>query len=386
MKHRVLLLGAGKIGRMIARFLMDSGDYAVTVGDHNPALLERIVRLSGAEATCLDARDAHQLSDAMQGVDAVISALSFHHNPTVARAALDAGASYFDLTEDVATSDLVATIAEGAADGQIFMPQCGLAPGFISIVANHLIQEFDRLDTVCMRVGALPQFPTGSLKYNLTWSTDGLINEYCNPCEAIHNGRRVELLPLEGLESFSLDGVRYEAFNTSGGLGTLCDTLAGRVRELNYKTVRYVGHRDQMLLLVEELRLAERRDDLKAILERAVPITFQDVVVTFCTVTGWRKNALVQMSDARKIYHQTIGDEAWSAIQVTTAAGVCAVLELHLAGQLPARGFVRQEQVDFDAFLANRFGQYYECQAATRFANGVSDGANFGAGGGETDA
>jgi saccharopine dehydrogenase-like NADP-dependent oxidoreductase len=258
----------------------------------------------------------------------------------------------------VATTDEVAAIAKSAREGQIFMPQCGLAPGFISIVANHLAGAFDRLDTVRMRVGALPQFPTGSLKYNLTWSTDGLINEYCNLCEAIHEGRRVELLPLEGLESFSLDGVRYEAFNTSGGLGTLCDSLAGHVRELNYKTVRYAGHRDQMMLLVDELRLREQRDELKAILERAVPITFQDVVVTFCTVTGWRKNALVQMSDARKIYHQQIGGEAWSAIQVTTAAGVCAVLDLHLAGKLPARGVVRQEQLTVEELLANRFGRY----------------------------
>jgi saccharopine dehydrogenase-like NADP-dependent oxidoreductase len=372
MSHRVLLLGAGKIGRMIARFLMDSGDYRVLVADQNPQLLERIARLTGVETACLDAGEAGRLFEAMQGVDAVISALSFQHNPTVAGVAIDAGASYFDLTEDVATSDRVAEIAKSAADGQIFMPQCGLAPGFISIVANHLIKWFDRVDTVRMRVGALPQFPTGSLKYNLTWSTDGLINEYCNPCEAIHNGRRVELLPLEGLESFSLDGVRYEAFNTSGGLGTLCDTLAGRVRELNYKTIRDVGHRDQMLLLVNELQLGEHRDELKNIMERAVPLTFQDVVVTFCTVTGWRKNLLVQKSDARKIYHQMIGDETWSAIQITTAAGICAVLDMHLAGSLPQRGLVRQEQVDFDEFLANRFGKYYECSSTTKFHNGTS--------------
>jgi len=274
----------------------------------------------------------------MKGYDTVLSALSFHHNPTVARAALENGLSYFDLTEDVATSDAVAKIAESAADGQIFMPQCGLAPGFISIVANDLIKWFERIESVKMRVGALPQFPTGELKYNLTWSTDGLINEYCNPCEAIHAGRKIDVLPLEGLEHFSLDGVRYEAFNTSGGLGTMCDTLVGQVRELNYKTVRYVGHRDLMKVMVDELRMSEHRDQLKEILERAVPVTFQDVVVTFCTVTGLRKGLLVQKSDARKIYHQQIGDELWSAIQITTAAGICAVLDLHMAGRLPRRG------------------------------------------------
>jgi saccharopine dehydrogenase-like NADP-dependent oxidoreductase len=307
----------------------------------------------------------------MQGYETVLSALSFYHNPTVARAALKVGLSYFDLTEDVATSDAVAAIAESAAPGQIFMPQCGLAPGFISIVANDLITWFERVETIKMRVGALPQFPTGELKYNLTWSTDGLINEYCNACEAIHEGQKINVLPLEGLENFSLDGVRYEAFNTSGGLGTLCDTLAGQVRELNYKTVRYVGHRDLMKVLVNELRLSEYREQFKDILERAVPVTFQDVVVTFCTVTGWRKGLLVQKSDARKIYHQQIGDEMWSAIQITTAAGVCAVLDLHVAGKLPRRGLVKQEHVTMNDFLANRFGQYYDSRTATRFSSGV---------------
>jgi saccharopine dehydrogenase-like NADP-dependent oxidoreductase len=369
--HRVLVLGAGKIGRMIARFLMDSGDYDVLVGDVSETALTRIAKLAGADTLTIDATNAADLKAALQGRDTVLSALSYHHNPTVARAALEAGASYFDLTEDVATSDAVAEIAEKAANGQIFMPQCGLAPGFISIVANDLIGWFERIETVKMRVGALPQFPTGELKYNLTWSTDGLINEYCNPCEAIHAGKRIDLLPLEGLEQFSLDGVRYEAFNTSGGLGTLCDTLEGKVRELNYKTVRYVGHRDQMKLLVDELRLSEQREQFKEILERAVPITFQDVVVTFCTVTGWRKGMLVQKSDARKIYHQQIGDEMWSAIQITTAAGICAVLDLHVAGRLPRRGLVTQEQVSIEEFLDNRFGQYYESQMATKFSTGV---------------
>ena len=197
------------------------------------------------------------------------------------------------------------------------------------------------------------------MKYNLTWSTDGLINEYCNPCEAIHDGKPIEVLALEGLEQFSLDGVRYEAFNTSGGLGTLCQTLDGSVRELNYKTIRYMGHRDLAVLLVRELDLGQRRDLFKNILEHALPITFQDVVVTFCTVTGWQNEQFVQITDARKIYHQYIDGENWSAIQITTAAGVCAVLDLFVFGKLPNTGFLRQEQVAFDDFMNNRFGKLY---------------------------
>jgi len=371
--HRILLLGAGKIGRMIARLLVDSGDYTVTVADADAEALERIAQRVDPAAQKLrtqplDASNRDQLATAIAECDSVISALSFRFNPLVAEVALEQGASYFDLTEDVETTRRVRQVAKQAKSGQIFMPQCGLAPGFISIVAHHLAQEFEQLDSVRMRVGALPQFPTGALKYNLTWSTDGLINEYCNPCEAIHHGQQIDVLPLEGLEHFSLDGVRYEAFNTSGGLGTLCETLAGKVRELNYKTVRYLGHQEMMLLLVNELQLSERRDLLKDILEQAVPITFQDVVVTFCTVTGTRDGQLVQISDARKIYHKQIAGENWSAIQITTAGGICAVVDMHVAGELPSQGFVLQEQVNFEKFLANRFGQCYASVASTNFS------------------
>ncbi|QEL15944.1 saccharopine dehydrogenase family protein [Limnoglobus roseus] len=354
----VVLLGAGKIGRMIARFLADTGDYRVRIADVDADTLARFHR-PNVEPVTVDAANAASLTKAMHGCSLVISALSFSLNPLIAEIAHDLGLSYFDLTEDVETTRRVRAVAARAKPGQIFMPQCGLAPGFVSILTNHAAKGFDKLDTVHMRVGALPQFPTNALKYNLTWSTDGLINEYCNPCEAIHNGRRLELLPLEGLERFDLDGVEYEAFNTSGGLGTLCETLDGQVRELNYKTVRYPGHRDLATFLVNELRLSERRELLKDVLERAVPITYQDVVIVFCTVKGWRKGRYVQHSEAKKVYPRTFDGEIWSAIQVTTAAAICAAVDLHVADRLPSQGFVKQEDVDYAEFMANRFGKHY---------------------------
>jgi saccharopine dehydrogenase-like NADP-dependent oxidoreductase len=277
----------------------------------------------------------------------------------VAQVAREQGLSYFDLTEDVETTAKVRQVAEGAQDRQIFVPQCGLAPGFISIVASHLTRQFEALDTVHLRVGALPQFPTNALKYNLTWSTDGLINEYCNPCEAIHEGRLVELLPLEGLEHFSLDGIAYEAFNTSGGVGTLCETLGGRVENLDYKTVRYPGHRDVIKMLLDDLRMRDHRGLLKDVLENAIPLTHQDVVLIFVTVTGWRDKRLTQETYAKKVYARVFSDRLMSAIQITTAASVCAMVELYFDGKLPARGFVKQEDAELGDFLANRFGAHY---------------------------
>ena len=353
---RVLLLGAGKIGAMIAHMLGRTGLYQVTVADRAPAGLAAIPP-TDATTLLIDVAGREDLRRAMDGHAMVVSALPFYLNIPVAEAARDAGLHYFDLTEDVATTRRVRAIAEGADCA--LMPQCGLAPGFVSVVAHDLTKRFERLRDVRMRVGALPIYPVNALKYNLTWSTDGLINEYCNLCEAIHEGNRIDVLPLEGLEHFALDGVDYEAFNTSGGLGTLCDTLAGRVEQLTYKTVRYPGHRDLVKLLAEELQLAQRRDLFKDVLEHAIPITRQDVVLVFVTVSGEQNGRLTQESFARKIYNARIDSTLWSAIQITTASGVCAMVDMMRLGKLPQKGFVRQEDAPLPDFLANPFAACY---------------------------
>lgn len=354
---KIALLGAGHIGQTIARLLHGSGDYQVTVFDKNAHALERLSN-EGMRTAVLESDSPQALLKAIKGNDTVVNALPYHLAIPVAQAALEAGCNYFDLTEDVAATKEIKRIATDAST--VFMPQCGLAPGFIGIVAHHLAKSFDTLHDVKMRVGALPAFPTNALKYNLTWSVDGLINEYCHPCESIHDGKTIELLPLEGLEHFSLDGTEYEAFNTSGGLGTLCETLAGRVRNLDYKTVRYPGHRDLMMMLLEDLQLKNDQETLKNIMRRSMPATMQDVVLVFVTVSGMRDGSLVQEVFARKIFADRDESMPLSAIQITTAAGICAAVDLFRAGQLPHSGFVRQEQVELPAFLANRFGKAYQ--------------------------
>ena len=164
---------------------------------------------------------------------------------------------------------------------------------------------------------------------------------------------------MEELEHFSLDGDDYEAFNTSGGLGTLCETLDGKVTNLNYRTVRYPGHRDIMKLLIDDLRLGEKRSLFKTILESAIPITMQDVVLIFASVSGQKEGHFMQETFARKIYSREINGRLRSAIQITTASGICAVLDLLMTGELPTTGFVRQEDIHFKAFINNRFGANY---------------------------
>jgi saccharopine dehydrogenase-like NADP-dependent oxidoreductase len=353
---KVALLGAGHIGQTIARLLHGSGDYRVTVFDQNPHSLAKLQAEGIATHTVQGSLTGIQPE--LRDQQIVVNALPYHLAMPAARMAFEAGCHYFDLTEDVAATKEIKKVAEGART--VFMPQCGLAPGFIGIVAHHLAQSFDALHDVKMRVGALPEFPTNALKYNLTWSVDGLINEYCHPCEAIRDGEAIEALPLEGLEHFSLDGIEYEAFNTSGGLGTLCETLAGRVRNLDYKTVRYPGHRDLMQFLLRDLQLHSDQETLKAIMRRSTPATMQDVVLVFVTVSGMKSGTLLQEVFARKIFAEQGNGRTLSAIQITTAAGICAAVDLFRSEKLPQSGFVAQERIKLPDFLANRFGRAYE--------------------------
>jgi len=353
---RVLLLGAGNIGVAIADLLFTSGDYHVTVGDCDESRLKDMPEQ--VDTRRVDVADGGSLRDALRGMDVVVSACPFYLNVPIAEAARELSVHYFDLTEDVETT---LRIREIAADADtVFMPQCGLAPGFISVVAHDLANRFDSLRRVHMRVGAIPLFSSNALKYNLTWSTAGLINEYCNPCEVIYDGELRQVLPLEGYEQFSLDGVTYEAFNTSGGLGTLCETLEGKVANLNYKTIRYPGHCELIKFLCRDLRLCERRELFQDVLEQAVPATVQDVVLIFVTVSGEKGGKLVQESYSKKVNHGKVGLVDLAAIQITTAAGLCAAVDLQRDGKLPERGFVRQEDVSLVDFLDNRFGKLYD--------------------------
>jgi saccharopine dehydrogenase-like NADP-dependent oxidoreductase len=360
--HRVLILGAGKIGALISGLLAESGSYRVHLADVDGAAAEAVVRAHGTgnlTSFAFDAGNAAALARhlAEHPVDAVISSLPFYCNVALAEAARKARTHYFDLTEDVEVTRAVRTIAVGAE--QAFVPQCGLAPGFISIAAAELITHFDELRAVKLRVGALPQHPNNVLKYSLTWSTDGLINEYGNPCQAISDGRLVELAPLEGLEEIELDGTLYEAFNTSGGLGSLAETHGAHIESMNYKTIRYPGHCEQMRLLMNDLKLNHDRATLKRILENAVPQTLQDVVIVYAAVTGKQDGELREENYVNKIYPQVIAGRLWSAIQVSTAAGIAAVVDLVLEHKGRYRGFIAQEQFHLSDILANRFGRYY---------------------------
>ena len=358
----ILVLGAGKIGVLISGLLSESGDYRVQLCDSQPGAAADVASAHGNKniiAFEFDASDKATLTEHVREHTpvAVVSSLPYFCNLTVAEVAREQDLHYFDLTEDVAVTESVRKLAKGSK--RVFAPQCGLAPGFISIAANELIQHFDTLASVKLRVGALPQHPNNVLKYSLTWSTDGVINEYGNMCQSIVDGAEVDVLPLEGLEKIEIDGTRYEAFNTSGGLGSLGETYGDRVTTMNYKTIRYPGHCEQMRLLMNGLKLNHDRGTLKRILENSVPQTLQDVVVIYVAVTGYQEGEFREENYVNKVYPQVVAGRLWSAIQVTTASGVCAVLDIVLSNPDDYEGFVAQEQFRLPDILENRFGQTY---------------------------
>lgn len=360
--YDVMITGAGKIGSLIACLLAESGDYQVHLADvaFSGTDVGRLIQaLPHVKTIAMDVQDEPSTIEYLEknNIVAVISSLPYFLNTHVAKAAKAAKAHYFDLTEDTAVTEAVKQIAKDAQTA--FVPQCGLAPGFISIAANSLMQEFEQCFQARLRVGALPQRANNALHYSLTWSTDGVINEYGNPCYGIENGKPAVLKPLEGLESIQIDGCEYEAFNTSGGLGSLGELYLGRIQSLNYKTMRYPGHCEKMRLLMNDLKLNEDRDTLKRILENAIPKTYQDIVIVYVTVEGIKHGELSEKSYVKKIYPSVISGLEWSAIQVSTAAGVCAVVDLVLGQANEYQGLVLQESFRLSDVLINRFGRYY---------------------------
>jgi saccharopine dehydrogenase-like NADP-dependent oxidoreductase len=361
---KVTVLGLGKVGSLVGTLLTRSG-FTVLGIDANPPpglpFTSQTINLS----------DPETLRATLKGQDAVISCLPFHLNVGIAKLAHEFGLHYFDLTEDVPTTRAILEMS--ATSKGVMAPQCGLAPGFIGIVGADLAKRFDKLRSIELRVGALPQHPRGKLGYALNWSPEGVINEYINDCEVIRNGAAQMVPALEGLETILVHGLVLEAFTTSGGLGTMCETYAGKVDELNYKTMRYPGHCDLMKFLLNEMYLRDDRELAGKIMKNALPAVDEDVVFVHAAVEGLKGGRLSRDEYVRAYPAMVLDGQNWRAISWTTAASLCAVVEMVAQGSLPSKGFIKQEEIPFDKFLATQNGSIY------RKAESVSGGSTFAA-------
>lgn len=386
----VLVLGGGKVGKSVAELLLACGEgaYSVTLADRDEASLREaetnLARLKSIvphrveySVKRLDAADLNAVRSVMKGQHSVICMLPFDLVAGIAELANELGVNYFDVTEDVETTDRVKRIADEGRAKVALVPQCGLAPGYIAIAGYEVARRYSEIHELTLRVGALPQYPTNALHYNVTWSVAGVVNEYCEDCKVMLDGRMARLPALEGLETFSFEGVEYEAFYTSGGVGSLIDTLVSETKtcpesRVAYKTIRYPGHRDLMKFLLQDLRLGvehakpspsgrtfDRRLAMD-LLDHAIARTLQDVVVVFISAIGMREGRREQINFKRAIHATEIFGRVWPAIELTTAAGVCAMVDLHRAGKLPKVGFIKQEDCALATFNQTLFGLAYE--------------------------
>lgn len=349
----VAVVGLGKVGSLVGTLLSDR--FVVSGFDQNKPATD-----VPFEVTLGSIKDNSQLETFLATQDAVVSCLPYNLNLPVAQAAHKLGIHYFDLTEDVATTAAIREMAKTSKG--VMAPQCGLAPGFIGIVGADLYSRFTKLRDVELRVGALPRFPNGLMGYSFTWSPAGVINEYINDAEVIHNGERKMVPSLEGIEMINVEGQEFEAFSTSGGLGTMCETLAGKVDTLNYKTMRYPGHAKLMRFLLYELILKEKRELVEQILTEAKPPVREDVVYVYAVVEGWKGDQLAREEFYHAYHPILIHGKEWRAISWTTAASVAAVVEMVANETLPNKGFIKQEEISYEAFINTKNGSLYASQ------------------------
>lgn len=346
---KIAVLGLGKVGHLAAELLHEAG-FDVTGIDSRK-------HSAGFDTLVADLKDTAGLPALLKPYEAVLSCLPYALNIAVSTAAHAQGMHYFDLTEDVPTTRHIRKLAETSKG--LMAPQCGLAPGFVGIVAADLARKFDKVRSIKLRVGALPQNPTGLLGYAFNWSPEGVVNEYLNDCEVIEEGVLKSVSAMEWLETIYVDGVKLEAFTTSGGLGTMCETYAGIIENLDYKTMRYPGHVELMNFFFHELLMRENRAEAGRILTHAKPPVDEDVVYVHVAAEGWQGKQLLRKEFVRAYYPIEIAGKSRTAIAWTTSASVVAVIEMVRRGKLPAKGFLKQEEIPFADYLATATGSHY---------------------------
>jgi saccharopine dehydrogenase-like NADP-dependent oxidoreductase len=351
MNNKVVVIGLGKVGQLVASFMKSSG-FEVTGVDK--------VEIHDCDYSFvqLDLTDKKSLKNILESHNYVICCTPYFLNYQIAEIAYQTNTHYFDLTEDIKVRQKIRELSDKAKKS-VLIPHCGLAPGYISILGTHLSHYFDKIDRIELRVGALPRHPIGKLGYAFNWSPIGLLNEYIHPCEMIDHGKLIEVSPLQMKESLVIENVQLEAFTTSGGLGTMCESYKGKCEHLSYKTIRYKGHCALMRFLLIELELKDKISTIAEWLYHAKPPVDDDVVFLHASVKGEKDGDVRLKQVVRRFYPKLIEKRQWRAISWTTAASVCAVVEMVHNGLLPQNGFIKQEDISYESFLDTRCGRLF---------------------------
>ncbi len=350
----VLVLGTGIVGSAAISDLQRRG-HVVTVADSDESSVGRSVARFGTDAHVVDVADPHALRGLLASHTAVVSAVPYRFGFDVARAAIDTDTHYLDFGGNptvVAAQKALSTRAEAA--GLMIVPDCGLAPGLANVLATQLIDESEpgTIDSVQMRVGALPQEPVGALGYQLAFNPAGLINEYAEPCEVIKDGRHATVEPLSRFESVEWETWGpLEAFSTAGGTSTMCRNHAGRVTSLEYKTLRFPGHGMTFRSLFEIGLFSEEptdsgespRDVLLRALDASLPRGAPDLVLVRTWIDQGGSRRTLQIEDVER--------DGFSALARTTAFPATALTHLITTGAVMRPGVLSMNEAVLGAEL-----------------------------------
>jgi len=351
-KPHIGIIGAGRIGSAIHN-LMIGGDlgYEVTIAD----VFETNSNFTNYE--CVDVNDESSVDEFVYNKTAIVNALPYHLNIKLWNSCKNQNTPYFDLSEDEGLDKYI-EMHYDVENIQFTMPHCGLAPGISTVIADSLVKKFDIVEDVKIRVGALSQHASNKLKYHTSWSGDGLVNEYKGMCQTVFNGKYQEVKALNGYEVLTIDGHDYEAFNTSGGIGTYAHTLADQDTDninANYKTIRRLGHHDYADFLFNDLRLCD--STLVDIFNNHVTATTDDCVIIYVVVNGLdTKGKKIEETYTETFYPEMIQGRRYTAIELTTAAGVIGAVEMFVSRILPTHGYFRQEDMSYKKYLGTKLG------------------------------
>jgi lysine 6-dehydrogenase len=258
----MLVLGGGLQGSACAWDLLRTTEADVTLADQHPAALPAFLRPGRNKrltVVSLDARDSAALARVMAGHQAVMSALPYYLNAEAARLAVEAGVHFADLGGNTGIVREQQTLDAPARKKQVsVMPDCGLAPGLVNILAAEGIRRLDRVDAVKLFVGGLPQRPQPPLNYNIVYSLEGVLDYYTTPSSVLRDGRIATVEALSELETveFPQPVGPLEAFHTAGGISTMPWEFEGRIPVMEYKTLRYPGHA-HIMRAIRELGLLD---------------------------------------------------------------------------------------------------------------------------------
>lgn len=338
---------------------------SVTVADFHLNKAEEVATKVGGniDARTIDAGNYSDVVELMRGHDATISCVNYWYNEHLSKAAIETRSNFCDLGGNNYVVDKQLALDAAATAARInIIPDCGLAPGMVSILAMHGAAKFDEIEEIHIRVGGLPQDPQPPLNYQLVFSVEGLINEYIEVARVIRDGKVTEVESMTEIESLEFDGFPpLEAFQTSGGTSTLPDTFLGKIRDLDYKTIRYAGHCDKFKTMIdlglcssdaivhEDRKITPRRV-FADLLEKHLPADGPDYVLVRLDFVG------KEDGDAKRLRYDIVDklDEktGMSAMMRTTAFPASIIAQMMARGDVLMRGATPQEKaIDPEKFV-----------------------------------